>query len=468
MRKIIAILLTMGLCLSLLAGCQLQKKEEITTITLWHYYSANIKTEFDNMVQEFNETVGKEKGIIVDAYAQGGVNELADAVLAAANKDVGADKMPDIFSAYSDSVYRLDQLGVIAEIGNYFTEEELSSYRKEFLEDGRLGIANGPIKIIPIAKSTELLFVESNLFEEFAADTGASLEDLQTWEGLAETAEKYYEWSGGSALFGIDSLSNFIIQGTKQLGEDIFEVENGVAKFNLSKENARKIWDVYAIPMIKGHFAAVGRFRADDVKSGTIIGFTGSNSSASYFPQEIQSGKETSRPTQVRVMPYPHFEGKDRYSVHQGAGMAVAKTTEDREKACAEFLKWFTESERNLKFAVGTAYLPVKNEALTYEKTVQVLGTEDENEIMVQTAKALYEMLGKYTLYANAPFEKSYDARNIVNNSLSDYITQVLKEMEESGASGQEKQTLIEQYLDEAHFETWYQGICDQMAQLLQ
>ena len=42
--------------------------EEPTTITLWHYYNGALKSAFDTMVDEFNETVGKEKGIIAVSY----------------------------------------------------------------------------------------------------------------------------------------------------------------------------------------------------------------------------------------------------------------------------------------------------------------------------------------------------------------------------------------------------------------
>ncbi|MEG0570186.1 MAG: sugar ABC transporter substrate-binding protein, partial [Oscillospiraceae bacterium] len=82
MKKIIVLLIALLISLLSFSGCKTpseSKKQpaQTKTITLWHYYNGGIKAQFDELVQTFNETVGKEKGIIVDAYSQGGVNELA-------------------------------------------------------------------------------------------------------------------------------------------------------------------------------------------------------------------------------------------------------------------------------------------------------------------------------------------------------------------------------------------------------
>ena len=62
-----------------------------------------------------------------------------------------------------------------------------------------------------------------------------SLEDLSTLEGVTETAQKYYEWTDsltpdvpedGKAFYGRDSVANLFVIGSKQLGKDIFQVEN--------------------------------------------------------------------------------------------------------------------------------------------------------------------------------------------------------------------------------------------------
>lgn len=457
MKRKISFLLVLAILCTTLFGCTASsnKSSSPTTITVWHYYNSKTKTQFDELVDEFNETVGKDKGIIVDAYSQGGVNELADALFAAANKDVGAAKMPDMFAAYSDSIYRLDKLDVVASLDEYFTTEELAEYRTEFIEDGRFA-DDKKLRIFPIAKSTELLFMNKTEFDKFSLATGVTVDSLETWEGIAAAAEKYYEWSEGKAFFGLDSLANFMIVGSKQLGDDIFNVADGKMTFGLSESNAKRLWDCYYTPTIKGHFTSVRRFRSDDVRSGSIIMFIGSNSSASFFPKTIEINKDETADIDSLVMPLPHFEGKEAFAVQQGAGMAVAKSDQKTEAACVEFLKWFTKPEQNTEFALTTSYLPVKNASLSLDKTLEAMQNPAEADIRVQTNKALYEMLETHTLYASKPFDNSVEARAFIDTSLSNYAKNDLEAINKRAAAGENHSKLIEEYSSEGNFKKWY------------
>ena len=49
----------------------------------------------------------------------------------------------------------------------------------------------------------------------------------------------------------------------------------------------RTLWDNYYVPFIKGYFSASGRFHSDDVKTGNIIAYVGSSSSATFFPTQV-------------------------------------------------------------------------------------------------------------------------------------------------------------------------------------
>ena len=136
----------------------------------------------------FNDTVGKEKNITVESYSQGSVNDLEAQVMAAAQGKVGASAMPNIFMAYADTAYAMDQMGELADLAPYFTDEERAAYVDSYLTEGDFD-DSGSIKIFPVAKSTELLFLNDTDWKPFAAATGAQYSDLETVEGLVKTAE---------------------------------------------------------------------------------------------------------------------------------------------------------------------------------------------------------------------------------------------------------------------------------------
>ena len=104
------------------------------------------------------------------------------------------------------------------------SEDELSAYVPSFVEEGRI---DGTLYVFPIAKSTEVLFVNQTLFDRFAADTGVSMDSLSTFEGLLNTAKVYYEWTDaltldteddGKSFYMSDSFFNLMQVGMEQLG----------------------------------------------------------------------------------------------------------------------------------------------------------------------------------------------------------------------------------------------------------
>lgn len=45
---------------------------------------------------------------------------------------------------------------------------------------------------LPVAKSTEVMFINKTAFDRFAKETGAKMEDLETWEGLFRNGRTIY------------------------------------------------------------------------------------------------------------------------------------------------------------------------------------------------------------------------------------------------------------------------------------
>jgi multiple sugar transport system substrate-binding protein len=438
------------------------------TVTLWHYYSGHNKENFDTIVEKFNETIGMEKGIVVEALSQGDVQQLADAVYSSANKGLGADPMPDIFAAYGDNAFRVNQVTPLITLDTYFSPEELSSYRKEFLEEGNF-LEDGKYRILPIAKSTENLYVNKTFWDKFAKETGATTENLATWEGLAKTAENYYNHTG-NGFFGIDAKANFMLLGSIQNGEELFsyEGENGSVSLNFPKEYGKKIWDYIYKPYIKGYYIKQGRFSSDDAKTGKIMAYTGSTAGAAYFPNEVTFNEKEIVSIEPMTLPYPYFDKGDQYVIQQGAGMCIAKSDLEHEYAAAEFLKWFTMPEQNLQFAVSTGYLPVKNEAL--EEDV-LLGYLEEAGIkipsIVSSVKTSAQMLKTHTLYNSKPFAGSYDMRNLMENHLINKIQRDLEFIEEEMLKGKDKKDIIEKISSDEEFLIWFEDFNNQADKIL-
>ena len=160
MKKAITLLLTFMFVFGCLSGCAggspLNTKEPVT-LTMWHNYGGDMQQAMDYLIDQFNSTVGKEQGIIIDVTAISSSSELNKSLAMIVNGDPGAPDMPDIFTGYPKLAIQFWEKGMLADLGNYFNEQELSAYVDAFVEEGRL--SDGGLYVFPIAKSTEVLYV---------------------------------------------------------------------------------------------------------------------------------------------------------------------------------------------------------------------------------------------------------------------------------------------------------------------
>lgn len=459
----------------MMTGCQGNDEKQIldaahpVTIEVWNYYNGNQLTAFDNLVKNFNDTVGKEKGIIVKGSSQGSVNDLESNVLAAIRGEVGASEVPNIFMAYADTAYAADALGAIVDLKGYLTEEEIASYIDSYIKEGDFS-GNGEIKIFPIAKSVEVLVLNKTDWDIFAAETGARYEDMSNMEGLVETARLYYEWTDsktpdipadGKALFGRDAMANYMLIGSMQLGNEIFQVADGKMTLDFDKETVRKLWDCYYVPFIKGYFAASGRFRSDDIKTGNIIAYVGSSSGASFFPSEVNDSEGRSYTIEMDVLPSPGFTGGEAYVVQQGAGMVVTQGSEAEVYASVEFLKWFTADEQNILFSTQSGYLPVKKAA--NEKTAILSSGAQITPSMEKTLSAAADMVNHNQPYTTSAFEDGGKARNILEYAMSDKALEDRKTVEERLAAGEDYEDVTAGFCTDDNFEAWYAAVLEQL-----
>ena len=455
-----------------LAGCgdrsPLDPKDPVS-LTVWHYYNGTQQAAFDALVEGFNDTVGRELGIYVQSYSQGSVSDLETAVRAAIDGKVGADPMPDIFSSYADTAYEVEQAGALADLSRYLDQEDLDRYVESYIEEGRIA-ADGTIRIFPTAKSTEIMMINKTDWEPFAAATGASLEDLRTIEGVADTARAYYEWTDGltpeipedgKAFYGRDAVANYFVIGMQQLGVEIFQVENGEMTLNVPKEELRRLWENYYVPMVKGYFGAYGSFRSDDVKTGDILAYTGSTTSAMYFPDQVELD-DGSYPIDYIVMEAPVFQDARRFAVQQGAGMVVSKSDERHEYAAVEFLKWFTQPDHNLRFGCVSGYLPVTKEASSVQRLEQAI-EEQELSVAPKTYDCLttiFDAMEGMTLYTNKSFRNGSAARKVLERHLADRAAEDRAAVAEAIARGESLEEASAEYVSESSFEDWYASFC--------
>lgn len=348
-----------GICLIIsMAGCGVSKNKEPIQLTLWHVYGEQVASPINELIDEFNSTVGQKEGIQITVTSVSNSNKIHEGVLAAANNEPGAPELPDIFNCYPKTVSAMPDSDILVDYRDYFNGKELEGYIKEFLDEGTF---DERLLIFPVAKSTELLFINKTLFDRFAKETGAKLDDLATWEGLYKAASLYAEWSGGKAFLANDYPFHYFQVGVQALGEDFFRDEQ--FSFCQSYQTA---WDVLAPAAIKGGVWLGEGYATEALRTGDAIATIASSASVLYYKNIVTYEDNTSEEIEIISMPYPSFEKGQKMVMQRGSGFCTVKSTPEREKAACTFIKWLTEPAQNTKFVTSLGYVPVCYEA--YDK----------------------------------------------------------------------------------------------------
>ena len=367
-----------------LGGCMAgdgkkEENEKPVVVVLWHSYNAVAKGAFDDLVMEFNETVGMEQGIIVEPVGYGSSNELDDVLYASASHVIGSDPLPDIFSSYPDSAYRLDGIVPLVHLDDYFTEEELDAYRSEFLKEG-VWEGDGIHRMIPVAKSTEIMYINQTIFDRFSQATGVAMEDLDTWEGLFKAAEVYADWTDAQtpdisgdakSMFVHDYYFNYFQVGAESLGEKFFQGDK--LAFGPAFQTA---WEPLAQAALHGGVWLKGGYATESIRTGDSIVSVASSASILYYSDVVTYPDNTSEEITIVSRPCPVFENGEKLVMQRGAGFCTVRSTPEREQAAVTFLKWLTEPEHNVEFVTRTGYMPVTRAAFENELPKAIEGLE--------------------------------------------------------------------------------------------
>lgn len=409
MKPILAFLLVLtNLAFCTLTGCGHKfglDPEKPVTLTLWHNYGGIMRATMDELLDTFNSTVGKEKGILINCTSINSSAVLQEKLLMAAKGDPGAPDLPDITTCYPKVAITLAEKGLLVDLSEYFIKNELAKYVTSFVNEGRV---DGKLYVFPIAKSTEVLFVNQTLFDRFSEATGASMEDLETFEGIAEAAIAYYQWTDahtpdvpndGKAFFAIDSIFNLMQVGMEQLGSCFIEGQQAVT----TGDTYDHIYETLFEAAVKGGYAVYDGYSSDLSKTGDIICSIGSTAGILFYGDTITYPDNVTETVEYSVLPYPVFRGGKPIAIQRGGGMAVTCSDETKEYAAAVFLKWFTQAEQNMKFISETGYLPVTNSA--FGTVMESEAESVDNDNIRKLLKVAIFMHKEYGFYVPPVFD---------------------------------------------------------------
>ena len=369
--------------------------KEPVELNFWHSYSSSTHSPMNRLVDIFNQTEGKEKGITVSATYMASAPELHFALVAAAKKLPGARTLPDMFTAYPKTVLGMGQ-ELLVDWNDPLASGVVAEFVPSFLEEGTL---ESRLVLLPVAKASSALFVNTTIFDEFSAETGVMYEDLATWEGMFKAARLYNLWSNGKKFFKYDDWLYYALLNTVSLGGQFFEGKT----INFADKTFQAVWKELAVSALNGDVCLLDGSGNTAMMTGESLCVIAPTSSVVYASDKVIYPDNTDITLRLKVLPAPVFARGKPLAVQWGTSLGAVFTTPEKARAAAHFAQWLTSVENNVPFAAKTGNFPVKIKA--YEESLAAYTGDFPSDNFRATYAAILDTYEKYTFFIPPPFD---------------------------------------------------------------
>lgn len=441
MKKTFTLLLALTLLFVTLTGCGSQSElsaDDPVSLTVWHVYGSQTSSPLNDVIDEFNNTTGKETGVLVKVEMVTDSSDIDAALSASLNNEPGAQELPNLFVAYPRIAESFKD-GALLDFSEYLSEDELSAYRDDFLKEGYFG---DKLLMLPIAKSSELIFVNKTIFDRFSADTGVGIDCFSSVESLMSACNKYYDWSDGKTMFQINDFYHYFLANMTAVDED-FIVDG---KINAESDAFAKAFAPVAEAGIYGGLCVGDGYASDRWKTGEVIGSAGSTAGILYLRDHVTYEDNSTEDIETLVLPYACLDGSTPTVVHRGGGLFAVKSDDEREnKAAAVFAKWISEKQHNLDFVSKAGYLPVTNDA--FESLFDNIDSVENEKYRMLYSAVMDQYANGYSFCSLPIYEGSADAQKNFETLIKSTLTDAHSEFERRISSGENEADVMKELI---------------------
>lgn len=343
MKKLLNLCLVVLIGLAIV-GCQNQQKqsdepEGPITVTFWHTLTDQHLEALNKVIDGFNAE--HEGEIVVVAEQKPYADYDSNLMMAVANGNG-----PDFVSMYQTNAadYLADDL--LADMTAYVVEAygSVDAWKDSLISEDVYTEATqfGILNSFPVSSSSQVLFYNKDMFDALGLSVPT------TWEELADCAAKIHEAYPDVIPFTMDDeLDDF--QGIMtQKGYQYIDMDKKEVVW--PKDATVELLQWYVDNCDAGNFKLkeLGTYCSNDYATGITGMYTGSSAGASYACW----GNSWDG-----VAPIPQV-GTKKYIANWGGGYVIFKSTEEKERACFEFLKYFASPEINAEWARGFNTIP--------------------------------------------------------------------------------------------------------------
>ena len=345
---------------------------EGTVVTLWHGMSGTQEEAITKITEDF---MAENKNIEVKLQNQGRYNDLQ----AKLNSTFISPKdLPTITQAYPNWLWGAVQDEQVVDLAPYMNHSELGIEDEDdivpaLLDAGKIeGVQYG----LPFNKSTEVLYYNADMLEEYDVKVPTTMEEL------AESSKQIYEKTNGEVVgAGFDSLNNYYSIGMKNEGVDFTE------DLDVTSQESKDVVNFYYDGVKEGYFriAGQGEYLSDPFGAQTIAMNIGSMAGESHVVKAADGRFDygvVGRPSEINLS-----QGTDIY-------MFESATSEEKTAAFL-YMEYLMSQDAQLYWSLETGYMPVRTSVIesdayantTESKIPAIVGDATSNMFTIPVVK---------------------------------------------------------------------------------
>lgn len=364
----------------LIISCQ-QKSTKVE-ITFWHAMGGNVEKVLKTMAADYEST---HKNIRIKLVGMADYNTLAQKLMGAA----AVNAPPTIAQMYENWTTQLLKNNYLEPLDSYVKGPK-GLTKSEFDDIWPVLIQNNTwdekIITLPFNKSVPVYYYNFELFKK------VGIKDFpKTWDEFREVCFKLSKLknkegipivptAGGSDIWVFASM-------LYQRGGKLFDEDRGEPFFNSSVAAGVLQFQLDLIYKDKVQGIRTGADLLDEFLAGRLA-----MTPFSCARRSVMRGVESFK---IGMAPLPIWDKPA--SIIYGTNIGMFKAGSQTEKAAAwEFIKWFTSPENQIRWSLGTYYVPIQKSSLNDPRLrEQIDQTPGLREAYAQLEFAVFEPRGE-------------------------------------------------------------------------
>lgn len=377
----------------------------------WYCWTDKIKENNEERVQEFNDSIGKDKGIHVTAEYQGSYDDLNSKLKTAFT----ANEEPDVSVMVINSTQAFADGGMIQKVDDLIDSSDVSDFWPGLMENCKV---NGDLYGVPYLRSTPVLYYNKTLFKKAGLDPETA---PATWDDMVKASDALksvgvggygfysYIWvltaldyCNGGSPFGDDLSAKSCTFNEKPAVEMAQWLKDGTDNHNFAFSGGSNGSDTLKTNAANQKVAMWASSTADLTNYLDLAGQGGYEIGVGFIPKKTQNKVPTG-----------------------GCNLVMTSRLEgDRRNAAGEFINFMTSKDAAVKNHLKTGYLLTRQSDKDDDRIKEAYAKTPEYQVAFDQ---LQYAIGDYMNAGYAEASKDYtDAIEKIMGGSADQIQSIL------------------------------------------